>query len=58
MSFIDIVGTDILDNKEISGFVFGPPENEPVLSTGLAFPEKAVVAFHRSQPEIARRRME
>src|SRR4051794_32485548 len=57
MSFINIVGTDILNDKEITNLVFSAPENKSVLSASLAFPENPVMAFHRSQPEIAWRRM-
>jgi hypothetical protein len=55
--FVDVVGTDILNDKEIAHFVFGSPENESVLSASLAFPENAVMAFHWSQPKITGGRM-
>jgi hypothetical protein len=38
VSFVDIVGTDVLDDKEIADFVFGPSKDESVLSASLAFP--------------------
>jgi hypothetical protein len=48
VSFVDVVGTDVLDDKEIADFVFSPSKDESVLSASLAFPENAVVAFHGS----------
>jgi hypothetical protein len=36
--FVDVVGADILNDKEIAHFVFGSSEDESVLSASLAFP--------------------
>jgi hypothetical protein len=57
MSLVDIVRSDVLDDKEVADFVPAPSEHESVLAAGVAFPQNAVMAFHRSQPEIAWGRM-
>jgi hypothetical protein len=46
--FVDVVGANILNDKEVAHFVFGSPENESILSASLTFPQDAVMAFHRS----------